>query len=80
VQIVKFGPASPAIVIVYRDDGVAANSFITKLDLSPADLETIQTSGITLDQTIAIPVYDIFFLWAYQRDFHQPIRGPRDPR
>jgi len=54
------------IAVVYRDDGVAANSFATttNLDLSPADLEAVQTSGVTLDQTIAVPVFDNFFLRA----------------
>jgi VWFA-related protein len=54
------------ILVVYRDDGVAANSFATTttLDLAPAELEAVQSSGVTLDQTIAVPVYDNFFLRA----------------
>ena len=54
------------IVIVYRDDGIAANSYATTthFDLNAADVEAIQISGFTVDQTVAIPVSaaDNFFL------------------
>jgi VWFA-related protein len=56
------------IAIVYRDDGIAANSYATTthFDLSAADVEAIQVSGFTLDQTLAIPISaaDNFFLRA----------------
>jgi hypothetical protein len=54
------------VIVVYRDDGVAANSCatITNLDLSADELEHVQAVGITLDQPIAVPVYDNFFLRA----------------
>jgi hypothetical protein len=54
------------IAVVYRDDGITANSLATTthLDLSADDFETIQASGITLDQTIAIPTTEHFFLRA----------------
>jgi hypothetical protein len=53
--------------IVYRDDGIAANSYttITHFDLNAADVEAIQASGFTLDQTLAVPTTDDnFFLRA----------------
>jgi VWFA-related protein len=52
------------IAILYRDDGVTANSFATTahFDLTAADVETIQASGFSLDQTVAVPTYDNFFL------------------
>lgn len=54
------------IAVVYRDDGLAANSYATTthFDLTDADLETIQASGFTVDQTLAIPTTDKFFLRA----------------
>ena len=54
------------IAVVYRDDGITANSLATTthLDLSADDFEAIQASGITLDQTIAIPTTEHFFLRA----------------
>ena len=54
------------IAIVYRDDGLTANSYATTthFDLTAADLESIQLSGFTLDQTLAIPTTDHFFLRA----------------
>jgi hypothetical protein len=55
------------IAIVYRDDGIAANSYATTthFDLNAADVETIQASGFTLDQTLAVPTTDDnFFLRA----------------
>jgi VWFA-related protein len=52
------------VAVVYRDDGVVANSLstVTHLDLSAAEAETIQTSGFTLDQNLAIPTTENFFL------------------
>jgi VWFA-related protein len=56
------------IAIVYRDDGIAANSYATTthFDLNAADVEAVQVSGFTLDQTVAIPISaaDNFFLRA----------------
>jgi VWFA-related protein len=50
--------------ILYRDDGLVANTVsITTHIQAPADrLEDILTSGVTFDQTIAIPVSGNFFL------------------
>jgi VWFA-related protein len=55
------------IAVVYRDDGITANSYATttRFDLSAADVEAIQVSGFTLDQTVAVPTTDDnFFLRA----------------
>lgn len=52
------------IAVVYRDDGVTANSVttVTHLDVSAADAETILASGFILDQTVAVPTTENFFL------------------
>ncbi len=54
------------IAVVYRDDGITANSLgtVTHLDLNDDDLAAVQASGVTLDQTIAIPTTEHFFLRA----------------
>ena len=52
------------VAIVYRDDGFVANSVSVNshVQVTDEDLETILASGITFDQTIAMPVVGSFFL------------------
>jgi VWFA-related protein len=51
-------------VIVYGDDGLAVNSIsaTAHIQVSADDLETILASGVTFDQTIAIPAIGNFYL------------------
>jgi hypothetical protein len=46
------------VAMVYRDDGLVANSLATTvpIQVSADDLESEQVYGLTLDQTIAVPV------------------------
>jgi hypothetical protein len=46
------------VVIVYRDDGVEANSFSSfeHVQVAAEDMEDPLNSGITYDQTIAVPI------------------------
>jgi VWFA-related protein len=46
------------VAMVYRDDGLVANSLATTLpiEVSADDLERVQIYGLTFDQTIAVPV------------------------
>jgi VWFA-related protein len=46
------------VAMVYRDDGLVANSLATTVpfQISADDLESVQMSGVTVDQTIAVPV------------------------
>jgi VWFA-related protein len=52
------------VAVAYQDDGFAANSSSASahIELSATDLESIMTSGVTFDQTIAIPAEGNFFL------------------
>jgi VWFA-related protein len=46
------------VVVIYRDDGIPANSIATteNIQLSAEGMEGALTSGISYDQTIAVPV------------------------
>jgi len=48
------------VAIVYRDDGLVANSasITAHIQVSADELDDIHTSGVTFDQTIAIPITD----------------------
>jgi len=52
------------VAVVYQDDGFAANSISASahIELSAADFESTLASGVTFDQTIAIPADGNFFL------------------
>ncbi len=52
--------------IIYGDDGLAVNSIsaTAHIQVSADDLETILSSGVTFDQTIAIPASGSFYLRA----------------
>jgi hypothetical protein len=52
------------VAVVYRDDGVAANSLATSahLQVTEDQLAEILVSGVTADQTIALPLAGNFFL------------------
>ena len=45
------------VIMVYRDDGLAANSvaYAAHIEVHPEDLTELDTSGVTADQTVAIP-------------------------
>lgn len=52
------------VTIIYRDDGMVANTLSTRshIEVTAEQLEDVQAAGVTLDQTIAIPVDGHFFL------------------
>ena len=52
------------VVVVYRDDGVAANSLATSahIEVTGDQLPELMISGVTADQTIALPLAGSFFL------------------
>jgi VWFA-related protein len=52
------------VAVVYRDDGLVANSaaYTTHIEVRPDDLEGIDASGVTFDQTLAIPTDGNYFL------------------
>ena len=54
------------VTVIYRDDGMVANSLSTRshIEIRAEDLESIQTSGVTLDQAVAVPVEGYFFVRA----------------
>jgi VWFA-related protein len=54
------------VAVIYRDDGVAANSIASPshIEVTEDDRELLMSSGVTFDQTIAIPVEGSFFLRA----------------
>jgi VWFA-related protein len=52
------------VAMIYRDDGVAANSIAStaRIEVSEDERDLLMNSGITHDQVIAIPVEGNFFL------------------
>ena len=52
--------------VIYRDDGVAANSIASpaRIEVSEDERDLLMNSGVTYDQVIAIPVEGNFFLRA----------------
>jgi hypothetical protein len=50
--------------MVYRDDGMAANSvdYLAHLEVRPEDLAGVDASGVSADQTIAIPTDGNYYL------------------
>jgi VWFA-related protein len=53
-----YSDALQFIAIVYRDDGLVANSiaYTANIQIAAGQIEDIQANGITFDQTIAMPV------------------------
>lgn len=58
------------VVMVYRDDGLTANSLSTRwhIEVTGENLENVLATGVTLDQTIAIPVDGHYFIRAGLQD------------
>ena len=54
------------ITILYRDDGVIANSIASTvpIEISADDLDSVMVSGLNFDQKIAVPTTGNFFLRA----------------
>ena len=54
------------VAMVYRDDGFVANSISTTahVQVTAEDIENLMTSGVSFDQTIAVPVEGNFYLRA----------------
>ena len=54
------------ITILYRDDGVIANSIASTvpIEIAADDLDSVMVSGLTFDQKIAVPTTGNFFLRA----------------
>jgi hypothetical protein len=46
------------VIVAYRDDGLAANSvaYTAHIEVRPEDLAGLDASGVSADQTIAIPI------------------------
>jgi VWFA-related protein len=65
------------VAMIYRDDGVAANSIASPahLEVSEDERDSLMNSGVTYDQVIALPTEGNFFLRAGVQEVESDLVG-----